>query len=320
MNKKMEQYYEQLAQSTGLRFDAESGALYGQQGGFDLVVSAQNESTPRSLMVSVSAQRPENLLAKEEVDQFKKDNKMVQGLVQNGNVLTMSLKNTINQNKLQGNLSDALQALVHFLSTGGFQNCCQACGKTGETNPCYFSGRYLHLCSDCFTALQKNETMNQERKKSKNENLIGGMAGALIGSLLGVACILILKQLGYVASISGVVMAFCTLKGYELLGGKLTKKGIIISIVLMLVMTFIGDWVDWAILITREVGTDFVTAFRVFPMFLQNQMIESTVYWGNLVLLYVFLLIGAVPTISTSLKNKENEGRIYCLGKNTPQL
>lgn len=318
MNKKMEQYYEQLAQSTGLRFDAESGALYGQRGGFDLVVSAKNVSSPCSLMVSVSAQRPENLLAKEEVDQFKKDNKMVEGLVQNGNVLTMFLKNTINQNKLQGNLSDALQALVHFLSTGRFQNCCQTCGKTGETNSCYSSGRYLHLCTDCFASLQKNKTMNQEQKES--ENLIGGIAGALIGSLLGVACIIILKQLGYVASISGVVMAFCTLKGYELLGDKLTKKGIVISIVLMLVMTFIGDWVDWAILITREVGTDFVTAFRVFPMFLQNQMIESTVYWGNLVLLYVFLLIGAVPIISGSLKDKKNEGRIYCLGKNTPAL
>ena len=60
---------------------------------------------------------------------------------------------------------------------------------------------------------------------------MGGVVGALIGSLLGAASIILLSQLGYVAAISGVIMAVCALKGYELLGGKLTKKGVIISAV-----------------------------------------------------------------------------------------
>ena len=58
------------------------------------------------------------------------------------------------------------------------------------------------------------------------------------------------QQLGYVAAISGAIMAVCALKGYELLGGKLTKKGVIISVVIMIVMTYVGDRVDWAITVS----------------------------------------------------------------------
>lgn len=73
----------------------------------------------------------------------------------------------------------------------------------------------------------------EQQNAQKTENLAGGIAGALIGSLLGVVCIVLLSQLGYVAAISGVLMAVGVLKGYEKLGGKLTKKGIVISMIIM---------------------------------------------------------------------------------------
>ena len=47
-------------------------------------------------------------------------------------------------------------------------------------------------------------------------------------------------------------MAVCTLKGYEIGSGKLSKRGIVISVILMLVMTYVGDRLDWAIMIARE--------------------------------------------------------------------
>ena len=58
-----------------------------------------------------------------------------------------------------------------------------------------------------------------------------GIVGALIGSLIGAVVIVIVGQLGYVAAVSGLVMAICTLKGYEMLGKKLGTPGIIISCV-----------------------------------------------------------------------------------------
>ena len=60
-------------------------------------------------------------------------------------------------------------------------------------------------------------------------------------------------------------MAICTLKGYEFLGGKLSTKGIVASIVLMLVMTYVGNQLEWAIVVTRELGYDFLYSFQLVP-------------------------------------------------------
>lgn len=60
----------------------------------------------------------------------------------------------------------------------------------------------------------------------KRENIVAGAVGAFLGAMLGGACIVMLGQLGYVAALSGMVMAVCALKGYELLGGRLSVKGV----------------------------------------------------------------------------------------------
>lgn len=49
-------------------------------------------------------------------------------------------------------------------------------------------------------------------KQPKPENIVGGIVGALLGSLLGVLCIVVLGQAGYVAALSGVIMAVGVLK------------------------------------------------------------------------------------------------------------
>ena len=50
------------------------------------------------------------------------------------------------------------------------------------------------------------------------ENFVMGLIGALGGALLGGASIILIGQIGYISAISGIILAFCTLKGYALLG------------------------------------------------------------------------------------------------------
>ena len=314
MNRKVRENYEALAQRVRLRLDGEGGALYGTWGAYDVTVYAANERYPYMLTVLVSAQRPGGPLTKEEAKAFKKGCKPVGALTQNGSLLTMTLKNTGNQEKLQNDLDEALRELVQFLRAGGYQNCCQTCGTPGPTDACFVGGGYLRLCPNCFAALQRSSTVANTQKSRKKENVLGGIVGALLGSVLGVACIVILSQLGFVAALSGMVMAVCTLKGYELVGGKLSKKGVILCTVLMLVMTYVGDRVDWAIVIARELEADFATAFQAVPLLLEEELIEAGSYWGNLALLYIFVLLGAVPTSFSILKNQKNAKRIYRLG------
>ncbi len=312
MNNKVLQNYNALAQNLGLKFDAEGGAIYGKRGTYDVTIYAQNTSYPYMLTVTVSAQRQGGPLSKDICKNFKRENKPVSALVQNGSIFTMSLKNYVKQEVLLDNLNQVLNAFVNFLRTEGFQNCCQSCGCE-NTSTCYVAGSYMHLCPTCFAKLQNDTTMTYAQKNNRSENVIGGIVGALLGSLLGAASIIIFSQLGYVAVVSGIIMAICTLKGYELLGGKLTKKGIIISIVMMLVMTLFGDRLDWAIVIAQQAEIDFLTAFRIFPELLQEGIVEMSVYVGNLIIQYLFVVLGAVPTILSTIKNHKIQNRIYCL-------
>lgn len=103
-------------------------------------------------------------------------------------------------------------------------------------------------------------------------------------------------------------MAVCALKGYELLGGKLTKKGIIISVVIMIIMTYVGDRLDWGIMIARELEVDVFYGYRLVPLLLSEEIIDATSYVGNLVLVYAFLLLGAIPTIRNAMRRDKVAG------------
>lgn len=172
----------------------------------------------------------------------------------------------------------------------------------------------MHLCEDCYRQIEQNKTLEQAHNEQKKDNVVAGAVGAFAGSLAGVVCIILLSRLGYVAALSGVIMAVCALKGYELLGGKLTKKGIAVSIVMMVVMTYLGDRADWAIVAMSSLGLDFFNAFRLIPDFLSEGMIDAGSYWGNLALLYVFVLLGAVPTVMNAVRAKRAENLTFRLG------
>lgn len=142
-------------------------------------------------------------------------------------------------------------------------------------------------------------------QKKKRENIAAGIVGAFLGTLLGVVCIVIIDQMGYVASVSGFVMAICALKGYELLGGTLSKKGAVISSVLVLAMTYLAHRLTWAIAIASSLETGILEAYRAIPYLLEADMLEGPSYWGGLVMLYLFTLLGAVPTIISGLRSAD---------------
>lgn len=139
----------------------------------------------------------------------------------------------------------------------------------------------------------------------KKENVVAGIVGAFLGAILGAGCIILLSQLGYIASVSGLVLAVCTLKGYELLGGRLSGKGMIISILFMAITPYLADRIDWAILIMQELkvyNVTFVEAFSAFPELLKDGSVEMGVYIKNLLMVYGFTLLGAFATLRNAFR------------------
>ena len=316
MNSKILRNYAYVAQAAGLQVDPESAVLYGQCSGFTVTAAAANPSYPYMMTVTLSAAGG-TPLARETLNAFAKTNKATTAsLTQNGPLFTLRLKNLAKPALLQNALVQTLSALIALLQANGYQNCCCTCGRTDvATDAYYVSGNCLPLCPACCANLQQNQEAAMLQNQQKAENTIGGIVGALLGSLLGVACILLLSSLNFVAALSGIVMAVCTLKGYELLGGKLSRRGVIISVILMVIMTFVADMADWAIRITQSFdGVDFFTGFRAVPLLLAEGAISLPSYLGNLLLLFLFAALGAVPTIRGALINQKNTGRFYRFG------
>ena len=144
---------------------------------------------------------------------------------------------------------------------------------------------------------------------AKPENIVNGIVGAVIGALIGGVCILLLNQAGYVAALSGIVLAFCTLKGYELLGGKMSPVGIVVSAVLMLAMPFGAYLMSAGITIAdsvKEYGMDLSWMEGIKLMFetleyepeLKDAMVE------DLVQLYLYTGLGVVAYLVSNKKKK----------------
>ena len=137
------------------------------------------------------------------------------------------------------------------------------------------------------------------------EKFAFGLIGALVGAALGGASIIGLSQLGYIASISGLILAFCTLKGYELLAKGLSTKGIILCAILMLVTPFVADLLDWGIFIYQELGSygfTFAECLKLIPEFLKDGTIEMGEYLKNLGMIYLFVIMGGFYTLKNAFK------------------
>lgn len=142
---------------------------------------------------------------------------------------------------------------------------------------------------------------------TSQENFGMGVLGAFLGSLVGVVVIIVLSRLGIIAAVSGLVMSLAALKGYEKLGGVLTKRGVVVAVALIVVMTFVADWVDWGIVVAEALNMDLVEAVFALPAVMDAGLIDMGAYLGNLAMLYVFVAVGAVAVIASALRPAKSE-------------
>lgn len=309
MNKKMAATLEGLAQEQGLSFDPQNGVLYGNRGGYGVCVEPIQESYRFTVTVSVS--RRGEPPAQKELKQIVAAYKSVGNVTATLYKVTFVVKSAMGLNKNLDHLRTALENITSALREAGFENSCQTCGKPGDTSLYYVGGSPRQMCAECSQQVSGTLEVEQQQEAEKRENVIGGAVGALLGSLLGAVCIVVISQLGYVAALSGVVMGVCTIKGYGMLGGKLSKKGVLISAIIMIAMVFFANQADWAITVAAYFEVDIATAFRSVGDLLAEGVIDGSVYYANLAMSYLFTLLGAVPTVWNVWKQRKKKFEVY---------
>lgn len=179
---------------------------------------------------------------------------------------------------------------------------CEKCGKEIHDSSAF--------CEFCGAPVSRevsphpSEDLAPKAPVQKPENIVTGIVGAILGAALGALSIVILGQLGYVASLSGLILAVCTLKGYELLGGQLSGKGIAISILLILVTPYLADRINWALVIMDEFDVSFAISFAAVHDVIESAELVGA-YLKDLLMLYLFAALGAGSSIHQAIKTKK---------------
>lgn len=307
MNKKIEKTLTKFAEPLGLSVDTSTGVIYGTYHSYKLFLVQENNNS-YSLVAHFSLSKDGELPNQEEVKEVLSESKEIIDCVIQGYQVAYTLRGAMTAGKTVDKLRTALDQLTNFLKTKGFQNACTFCGAVTEPFSLYaIGGAPVIACEACFKKQQEAVLAQEREKGQKKENWLAGTVGAFLGSLIGAGAIILLGQLGYVAALSGIAMAICAIKGYELLGGKLSTKGIISSIIVMIIMVYVGNRIDWSISVANYyTDVDVFYAFRILPDLIREGYLEASQYYGNLGLVYLFTAIGAVPTIIAAVR----EGKV----------
>ena len=174
--------------------------------------------------------------------------------------------------------------------------------ETNNTNQNSSVTPTLHV-AELNSGISAASSAKAETKKEQNIPL--GTVGAILGSMAGAILIILLDRIGYVASISGLVMAIATVYLYQKFAKGISGKGIAICVVIMIVMVLIAENIACSIAIVdklAKLGYDNYSVGDIFNNFfrlLAEGYIDSEVYFGNLALVYLFTALGAFGVIKS---------------------
>lgn len=292
-------------------YDKTSNTFYQDVKGYHFCITTTGNNQ-KVLVVSVSkdGRQPDSQVIKNDFSKIK----AVSSVASQGYRLMFYLRSAFSRKKSDMYVQDGLNYIVDYLVENNYVNCCEVCGKINDTGIYCVSGIPRILCVDDYAKATDILVYRKQELDNKKENAFTGTIGAFLGSLIGTLAIVIFGQIGYVVTLAGIIMGVCVIKGYELLGNKLSKKGIVISIIIVVLMTYIANRIDWSISIAKQLEWGFFESFINCDYVLEYFEIKGS-YYGDLALKYLFTLFGAIPLIVTSLNTRKIQNESYVISK-----
>ena len=272
------EYLYSIATDLGLQFDGEARVMYGEREGFLLVIEGAQTKNVFTISLSVKQGSEGDLIEDSEIlwNELKEQSKAINAI-----------------------------SFVDFLLNHQFV---QVNAQTGEEGPIglYQIGDAIFLIDDAtFRAYQAEVQDTVEAYEAREENFLLGIVGAVIGVIIGGAVALLVARLGYVSVLAGAALGYCTIKGYEILGKKLTKKGVLVSAILMVLTVFLVNQLDYTLALMSELDLPFDMSWTLLNEATFSGDVPDKFYL-NLALLAVFTLGGAWISVKSALDGQKN--------------
>ncbi|MGL4773371.1 MAG: hypothetical protein ACRC2K_07390 [Clostridium sp.] len=296
-----------LSEELGLTYYSKDNTLYGDYRGFKVIVKNYSTGGVFIIKVPFASQADDAIsLGNSLAVNVKALDKRISECTYENNCITVKLASGIKSSSNRDSIVNILTEITTFGFSHGFVTTCENCG-TQNTGALYEINKYpVFFCDSCYSSFTNEMNSLQQEFKEKNSNIATGIVGALIGSLIGVALWVIIYSLGYIAAICGFVLAVCAIKGYELLGGKLNKVGIIITAIITIAMVYVATYLSYGFEIYntfKDIETITIfDAIKSVGIFKEAYPEIASAFTKDLLMGYLFTGLGAISTFFKAYK------------------
>lgn len=139
-----------------------------------------------------------------------------------------------------------------------------------------------------------------------NGNVVAGIVGAFLFSLIGAALYFVIYQVGVIAGICGLAIFVLANFGYTLFAksNKNSMVGLVVSVVMMIVMIFVAEYTCLCYEVYdafKDLGISFFDAVRATPQFIvEPEILQSVI--KDLGFAYLFGIIATISNIKNIAK------------------
>lgn len=161
-------------------------------------------------------------------------------------------------------------------------------------------------------AYQMENTQSYDEENSGSENVLAGIVGAFLFSIIGGLLYFVIYQAGIIAGVCGLVIFILANFGYGLFAktkNKASMVGLIASIVAMVVMIYAAEYfcISFEIFqVYKDQGITIFDAIRVTPEFLAEPEIGEAVA-EDLVYAYIFGFVATISNIVNIVKARKKK-------------
>ena len=161
------------------------------------------------------------------------------------------------------------------------------------------------------TGTEPVQTPSVQSSEPREENILAGIVGAFLFSLVGGIVWYLLYQIGFIAAISGVVGVVCAIKGYSVFGKRESIKGIVLSTVIAFLVIVLAWYIclandvylafkDWYKAGEVDFTLTFFESVRNAHVFLEDTE-TAIAYFKDLAIGLIFCIVGAFGYVKTAI-------------------
>lgn len=281
--------------SHGFSYDQGLDIWFGTSQGYPLYISEPYEG---EYLISLSAKKHGQLPDQAFLDALQGEVGQTLDLVSvEKGLLTVLVTLESKAEELSEQLSAILENLLAYLSQKGYQPACQDLDESSELSV-YALGSEVAILSP--QAFEKRLKTIRE-KEARPEAFVRGTVSALIGGLISLGLSLFVGYQGYIIWFTGFVLGFAVPKAYQLLAGKFSWKGLVISLLVLTAFGFLINELDYVLSMLR--GQSLERIWRFYTEIRGKMGLDTGLYWGNFRAFALASLTSALLTSSLLLRN-----------------